>query len=131
MSDRPAPGAYAPLVTTGRPGGKPDEQPRFRPLIHKKDWAAWRAMVETVGLQSAQRLWDHLAFNADRKPQVGRVTIMKGRHMRGRDGWSDVHHYEVSGAGRVDFQYHKSYEGGDENLPHAVVRIIRISMSSH
>lgn len=128
---RPPVGAYDPLITTGRPGGKPDKQPRFRVLINKSDWKRWVDMVGKVGAGSAQRLWDHLAYRADQPPEVGTVTRLKGGHMKGTGGWSDVHHYEVSGAGRVDFQFHKEFTGGETGEPHAVVQIIRISMSSH
>lgn len=128
---RPTPGAYSPLITTGRPGGKPTQRPRFRVLINKSDWKQWTDMLDQVGMQSGQRLWDHLAFRADRPPEVGKVTRLKGRHMKGQDGWSGVHHYEVSGAGRVDFQFHPAFTEGKAGDPHPVVRIIRISMSSH
>jgi hypothetical protein len=51
--------------------------------------------------------------------------------MRGKGGWSDVHHYEVSGAGRVNYQFHTAYTQGASGDPHRVVRIVDIDLSSH
>lgn len=36
-------------------------------------------------------------------------------------GFSRTVHYEISGAGRIDYQYHDSYAGGDHGDPHPVV----------
>lgn len=128
---RPPPGAYDPLVSVESPGGKPEKKPRFRVLINKSHWRAWERMIQAVGAQSAQRLWNHLAHSADQPPLVGQVTRMKGGHMKATGGWSAVHHYEVSGAGRVDFRYHHSFTGGATGEPHGVVQVIRVDLSSH
>lgn len=62
---------------------------------------------------------------------VGTTTILKGSLGRPiAEGFSRTIHYEISGAGRVDFQYNDAYLGlhGD---PHPVVFILRIDLGSH
>ena len=45
-------------------------------------------------------------------PLVGSATILKGSLGRPiSEGFSRTVHYEVSGAGRIDFQYHDAYVG--------------------
>jgi hypothetical protein len=46
-------------------------------------------------------------------------------------GFSRTIHYEISGAGRVDYQYHDSFAAGAHNDPHPVVFIRAINLSSH
>lgn len=132
MSDDPKPGAYRPFVAARRPGASPETPPRFRVVVHRKRAGLWAALEVEVGLQNAQRLWDHLAMRPDMPPLIGSVTPMKGgTYGPQSDGWSRVFHYEVSGAGRVDYRYnarHKTRPGGDE---HSVVRIISIDLGSH
>lgn len=123
--------AYDPNVTVASPGGKPDRKPRFRVLIPQTLWSTWAKAVEQAPKKNTQRLWDHLAYRPDQPPLVGTVTAMKGGHMAGKDGWSRVYHYELTGAGRVDYQFHPKYVGGAVGDEHAVVRIINITMSSH
>jgi hypothetical protein len=45
-------------------------------------------------------------------------------------GFSRTVHYEVSGAGRIDYQYHDAYVGARGD-PHPVVFILRIALGSH
>ena len=71
-----------------------------------------------------QQLWNHLAYRPDKPPLLGSVTRLKGGQARGKGGWSDVHHYEITGAGRIDYQFHPEYSGG------ANVTLIRLSRSS-
>jgi hypothetical protein len=51
---------------------------------------------------------------------------MKGKHKKGGDGWSPVIHYEVSGAGRIDYQYNPAYQTSSSADEHAVVRMLVI-----
>ncbi|MGH2351310.1 MAG: hypothetical protein ACRDJN_06810 [Chloroflexota bacterium] len=47
------------------------------------------------------------------------------------DGCSRTIHYEISGAGRIDFQFHDAFTGGTHGDPHPVVFILTIDLSSH
>ena len=47
------------------------------------------------------------------------------------DGWSPTYHYEISGAGRVDYQFHNAYQTAPERDTHPVVFIRTIDFSSH
>jgi hypothetical protein len=51
--------------------------------------------------------------------------------MKGKGGWSDVHHYEITGAGRINHQFHPEYTGGAKGDKHPVVRVTSIDISSH
>ena len=128
---RPPVGAYDPYITIASPGGKPVTKPRFRILMSKNLWKAWENAVGQAGDQNMQQLWNHLAYRPDQPPLLGSVTRLKGGHVKGKNGWSDVHHYEITGAGRIDYQFDTHYIGGTKGDPHAVVKIVRIDMSSH
>jgi hypothetical protein len=66
-----------------------------------------------------------------RPPDVGTTTILKGTLGRPiADGFSRTVHYEISGAGRIDFQFDDAYIG-ERGDPHPVVLILRISLTSH
>jgi hypothetical protein len=52
---------------------------------------------------------------------------MKGKHERG----SPVIHYEISGAGRIDYQYNPAYQASKTADPRAVVRMLVIDLGSH
>jgi hypothetical protein len=125
------PRAYDPYLTTERPGGKPDKKPQFRLLIHKRHLSKWQELARRVGLQNAQQFWDHVSFRPDQPPLLGTCTPMKGKHNAGRDGWSRIYHYEITGAGRVDYQFHAEYGEGEVGDKHRVVRIIGLDWSSH
>lgn len=128
---RPPVEAYDPFITIASPGGKPATKPRFRILMSKNLWKAWENAIGQAGPQNVQQLWNHLAYRPDRPPLLGSVTRLKGGHLKGKHGWSDVHHYEITGAGRIDYQFDPQYTGGTKGDPHGVVKIIRIDMSSH
>jgi hypothetical protein len=102
-SEDPKPSSYRPFVSARRPGGPPAGKPKWRVIVHRKHLQLWNDLVDRCGLQAAQQCWDHLAFNADRPSPFGNITMMKGKLRHGKDGWSGVHHYEITGAGRVDF----------------------------
>lgn len=73
------PDAYRPFVPARRPRGRPDFEPRYRVLIHHRYVDLWRAIVDRVGVESAQQFWDHVALTPGQPPAVNRATIMKGR----------------------------------------------------
>jgi len=99
--------------------------------MSKSMWKQWENAVSQAGDQNVQQLWNHLAYRPDQLPLLGSVTRLKGGHMKGKEGWSDVHHYEITGAGRISYQFHPNYTGGDKGDEHAVVKVISIEMSSH
>jgi hypothetical protein len=51
--------------------------------------------------------------------------------MKGKAGWSDVHRYEVTGAGRINYQFHPDYSGGAKGDKDHVVMVTGIDTSSH
>jgi hypothetical protein len=57
---------------------------------------------------------------------------MKGKHNGPKwPGYSKTVHYEISGAGRIDYQYCAATAEGKEKDPHAVVKILSIDLGSH
>lgn len=123
--------SYKPLVPARRPGGKPAQQPEWRVLVHHKFAAHYQELATRVGIQSAQRLWDYLATTPNQQPLIGTSTRLRGAAGRPKGpGWSPTYHYEASSMCRVDFQYHDSYIG-EQNDPHKVVAILTINYSSH
>lgn len=91
----------------------------------------WLTLAETVGLENAQQFYDHVTLTPDRPPKIGTSGMLKGRHNRGQHGWSTRIHYEISGAGRIDYEYNPAYSGGAQGDAHAVVRILNIALGSH
>ena len=63
---------------------------------------------------------------------VNRTSVLKGKAAKPKAaGFSRTIHYEISGAGRIDYQYNDSYAGGARGDPHAVVWVLAIGFSSH
>jgi len=125
------PSAYQPYEPAKRPGGKPQGKPGWRVLVHRKHAALWAQLAENVGLQNAQRAWEHLATSPNLPPAIGTSTKLKGTQKFAVDGWSAIYHYEVSGAGRIDYQFNGAFTTSPGADPHPVVRIISISLGSH
>jgi len=124
--------AYTPFGPARHPGGKPEAKPGYRVLVHKKFRNRWAEVVDRVGLQQAQQFWDHVAATPGQKSPIASITILKGKAgLPMADGWSRTHHYEISGAGRIDYQYHNEYAAGAVGDPHRVVAIMTISFGSH
>jgi hypothetical protein len=124
--------AYKPFQPAGRPGDHPSEKPVYRVLVHRKFANHWSEIVSRVGVTGAQQFWDHVATTPGAVSPVASITILKGKAGVPKEaGWSRTHHYEVSGAGRIDYQYHNNYTGGRDGDPHKVVAILTISYSSH
>lgn len=99
--------------------------------MHRQYAAVWQALAERVGQEAAQQFYDHVAHTPGSPPQVGSATILKGAAGRPKEpGFSRRIHYEISGAGRIDYEFNDAYVGlhGD---PHPVVRILSIDLSSH
>jgi hypothetical protein len=125
-------GAYQPFVPARRPGGKPPEQPRHRVLVHRQFHALWEQLPERVGLASAQQFYDHVASHPGQPPSVGRTTILAGKAgLPKSEGFSRTVHYEISGAGRINYQFHDAFAGGAHGDPHPVVYVLIIDLSSH
>ncbi|AEH10268.1 MULTISPECIES: hypothetical protein [Protofrankia] len=57
---------------------------------------------------------------------------MPGKHHGPKwDGYSRTIHYEISGAGRIDYQYCSATTEGADGDAHAVVKILTIDLTSH
>jgi hypothetical protein len=100
-------------------------------LVHRQFEQLWRQLPSRVGLEASQQCFDHIANSPGMAASVGATTILKGSLGRPiADGFSRTVHYEISGAGRIDFQYNDAYVGvkGD---PHPVVFVLRIDLGSH
>lgn len=125
-------GAYSPYEPATRPGGKPEEKPGYRVLVHRKFAHLWEQLPERVGLESAQQFYDHVAQTPGEPPKVNSSTVLRGKAGRPKfAGGSRTIHYEISGAGRIDYQYVNQYTGGAHGDPHPVVFILTIDLSSH
>lgn len=128
----PRPGAYRPFVSARAPGGRPDKKPAFRVLVHRQYLGMWNSLVDQVGLTSAQQFWHHVSNTPGAPPAVGTSTVLRGKHHRARwPGYSQTIHYEISGAGRIDYQYASSTKEGVNGDGHAVVKILTIDFTSH
>ena len=100
--------------------------------MHRRYADLWNELPERVGLESAQQFYDYVASTPGQPPQVGTTTILRGRRGEPQGpGFSRTIHYEISGAGRINFQYHNSYTGGAWRDPHPVVCILSIELGSH
>lgn len=109
----PRPGAYRPYVAARRPGESPSTKPTYRVLVHREFLEEWKSLPERVGLQNAQQFWDHVAQSPGEPPKVGRSSKMKGKHHGPKwPGYSSTIHYEISGAGRLDYQFNPASTEG-------------------
>jgi hypothetical protein len=114
-----------------RPGGRPTAKPRYRVLAHRRFLDLWEQLPECVGLQAAQQFYDHVANTPGQTPAVGTTTVLKGSLGQPfAPGFSRTVHCEISGAGRIDYQYHDANVGARDD-PHPVVFILRIDLGSH
>jgi hypothetical protein len=99
-------------------------------LVHRQFADLWNQLPDRVGLEATQQFYEHVANTPGRVPAVGSATILKGSLGRPiAEGFSRTIHYEISGAGRIDYQYHDGYVGAKGDS-HQVVFILRISLSS-
>jgi len=124
--------AYDPLQPAKRPGGKPDEQPKYRVLVHKRFRRLYEELAPRTGLQQAQQFWDHVAHDPGSPAPVASTCILKGTAGRPKGpGWSRTVHYEVTGAARIDYQFCDEYQTSTDGDLHPVVAILTINYSSH
>lgn len=125
-------GAYAPYEAARRPGGRPSDRPKYRVLVHRQFRDHWSELSSRVGESSAQRFWDHVSSTPGLTSGLANTSILRGRAgVPKGPGWSKTVHYEVSSAGRINYQFNNAYSterGGD---PHPVVFILSIDYSSH
>jgi hypothetical protein len=124
--------AYQPYVPARRPGGKPDTKPRYRVLVHRKFAEMWTSLPDRVGLAAARQCYGHVANSPGQPAAINRTGVLRGRPGEPiGPGWSRTIHYEISGAGRIDYQYHDAFTGGAHGDEHRVVFIKAINLSSH
>lgn len=129
--ESPTPGAYRPYVAARAPEGRPVQAPAWRLLVHRQYEDIWRDLADRVGLENVQQFYDHLTQTPGLPPKVGTSGLLKGDHNKGKNGWSRRVHYEITGAGRIDYEYHAEYTGGAQGDKHPVVRILAIKLGSH
>jgi len=92
----------------------------------------WNDLSSRVGLAHTQQFWDHVAMTPGQPPKVGTSSVMKGKHALPKwPGYSKTIHYEITGAGRIDYQFNPSATEGPRGDPHAVVKILTIYLRSH
>lgn len=124
--------SYRPFVPARRPGGQPSEKPRYRVLVHQRRRQRWEDLPRRTGLENAQQFWDHVAQTPAQPPAVGRSSFLRGKAGKPRKpGFSRTVHYEITGAGRIDYQHVEDYVTGPGGDPHGVVFILDIDLSSH
>ena len=125
-------GSYSPFQPAARPGSKPPSKPAYRVLVHRRFVGLWEQLPDRVGLESAQQFYDHVADTPGATPAVNSSTILKGKAGKPKfEGGSRTVHYEISGAGRIDYQFVNDYTDGAHGDPHPVVFILSIDLSSH
>ncbi|MEY9875982.1 hypothetical protein ABH931_005489 [Streptacidiphilus sp. MAP12-33] len=124
--------AYDPHEPARRPGGKPDEQPKYRVLVHRRFKRLYEQLADRVGLQQAQQFWDHVSHDPGNPAPVASTCILRGKAGKPQGpGWSRTTHYEVSGAARIDYQFNDEYRVEADGDAHRVVAILTINYSSH
>ena len=100
-------------------------------LVHRQYEHMWDDLPARVGLESAQQFYDHVAWTPGEPPRVNFSMPLRGKAGRARDGFSRVYHYEISGAGRLNYRFHNAYAHGSQGDPHAIVQVLTIDLSSH
>jgi hypothetical protein len=124
--------AYQPFEPVRRPGGKPKSKPTYRILVHRQYARLWAELPQRLGLESAQQFYDYVAFSPGTVSPINRTTILAGKAGRPwADGFSRTVHYEISGAGRINYQYNDAYTEGAIGDAHRVVVILTIELASH
>ena len=131
MSD-PQPGAYRPYVAARSPGGRPNAKPMYRVLVYRQFVAVWNGLADHVGVTAARQFWAHVSSTPGVPPAVGSSTVLRGKHHGPKwEGYSRTIHYEISGAGRIDYQYSNDTREGDRGDAHRVVKILTVDLGSH
>lgn len=128
----PPDSAYRPLQPAARPGGRPEVAPTYRVLVHRKFERHWSEVVERVGLQQAEELWDHLASTPGEAPPTANTCILRGKAGKPQGaGWSKTIHYELSSKARVNYQFNPTFKTHPEGDAHPVVAMLTIDYTSH
>lgn len=92
----------------------------------------WAQLAKKVGLEGAQQFYDHVSLSPGQPPRINSASILRGKAGRPKfEGASRTIHYEISGAGRIDYQFVDNYTGGLHGDPHNVVFILTIDFDSH
>ncbi len=114
------------------PGGRPDQAPVYRVVVHRQYLPEWNRLVERVGLENAQQFYAHVSRSPGSPPSVGSSSYLRGKAGRPKwIGYSRTIHYEISGAGRIDYQWTNEESSGADSDLHPVVRILTIDLNSH
>jgi hypothetical protein len=126
------PRADQPYQPARHPGGRPTSKPHYRVLVHRKFAEMWTSLPERVGVVATQQFYEHVSQSPGQPAAVNRTGVLRGRAGEPMaPGFSRTIHYEISGAGRIDYQYHDAYDAGTHGDPHPVVFIRAINLSSH
>ena len=89
-------------------------------------------LPERVGLSAVLQFYEHVTNTPGQPAAINRTGILRGRAGAPMGpGFSRTIHYEISGAGRIDYQYHDAYQGGSFGDAHPVVFIRAINLDSH
>ncbi|MEV0310599.1 hypothetical protein ACGFJC_00985 [Nonomuraea fuscirosea] len=100
--------------------------------MHRKFFDHWEQLVPTVGIKAAQQFWDHVSRSPGEPDPIASTCFLRGKPGRPQgEGWSRTVHYEISGAGRIDYQYSDSYKTSPDGDEHRVVAILTINYTSH
>ena len=101
-------------------------------LVHRQYLEVWNNPAERIGLENAQQFWDHVALTPGEHPRIGTSSVMKGKHNGPKwPGYSKTIHYEISGAGRIDYQYNPASTEGAQRDVNGVVKILTVDLGSH
>jgi hypothetical protein len=96
--------------------------------VHRHYSDLWAQLADRVELEGACQFCDHVAQQPGRPPSVGRTSMLRGSLGKPlSEEFSRTIHYEISGAGRIDFQVNDAYVGAKGD-PHPVVLILRIDL---
>jgi hypothetical protein len=101
-------------------------------VVHRQYLQEWNRLVERVGLENAQQFYAHVSRSPGSPPSVGSSSYLRGKAGRPKwIGYSRTIHYEISGAGRIDYQWTNEESSGADSDLHPVVRILTIDLNSH
>ena len=104
----------------------------YRVLVHRQYAQLWTELSQRVGIDSARQFYDHVAYTPGTPSPINRTTILAGKAGRPwAEGFSRTIHYEISGAGRINYQYNDAYTDGARGDAHRVVFILTIDLTSH
>ncbi|MDA0637078.1 hypothetical protein OUY22_27055 [Nonomuraea sp. MCN248] len=100
--------------------------------MHRQFMEHWRQLVDVVGMKAAQQFWDHVSQSPGLPDPIAATCVLKGKAGKPQgEGWSRTIHYEISGAGRIDYQYCDAYKKDADGDEHKVVAILTINYRSH